>query len=556
MRWVVAAADAAGCESLAKSLGILPITAQVLINRGRQEVDSARAFLSPQMNDLADPDLLPGMEAAVERILLAIQRREKVLVYGDYDVDGTAATALLVKFLRLAGLDVEYHVPHRIEDGYGLRRSAIESFKSLGIGLIITVDCGIGAVAEGEYLRQEGIDLIVTDHHEPGNEVVSACSGVGVAFKLAWAVSKRFSDGRKSSGEFRKFLLDSLGLVALGTVADIVPLVGENRVFARYGLQALGSSCGPGLRALMDCSRIQGRAVKASDIAFRLGPRLNAAGRMADATLAIDLMMTEDEEAARGMAAELDRHNRDRQRLQNETFEHAREMVLGQPDFEGRRAIVLAHDAWHAGVIGIVASKLVDEFGRPAAMIAIEGSVGKGSARSVPGFHLFNALEGFRDRMISFGGHAGAAGFQIAVQNIAGLDEHLNRAAADLPEELFQPSMEVDAEVGLGDVTDLLVAELETLAPHGQGNPRPLFVVRDVRVAGRPRLMGMKGQHISFYVSDGRMSLRAVGFGLGEEVYDAILAGAKTCSLVFSPKVDTWTGDGALELEIKDISVE
>lgn len=572
-RWLIPTPDRALCESLARQVGVSPILAQVLVNRGVRDAAAARAFLNPQLNDLADPDLLPGIDAAVQRILAAARNREKVLVYGDYDVDGTAATALLVRFLRLVGIDADYYVPHRVQEGYGLNLPAMAEFRRRGVTLLITVDCGISSVAESDYAREHGIDLIITDHHEPGDRVATACavidpkltgslhpfrdlSGVGVAFKLAWAVAKRFSAGQRMSDEFRSFLLDSLGLVALGTVADIVPLMGENRVLARFGLRALSASAGPGLRALMECARVGSRQLHAVDVAFRLGPRLNAAGRMADAARAVELMMTDDEAAARLIAAELDRHNEDRQRLQSDTIAHAREMLLHEPAWESARVIVLAHDTWHPGVIGVVASKLVDEFNRPTALIAIEGAVGKGSARSIPGFHLYNALSGFRHRMLSFGGHAGAAGFQIALDDIADLRLHLIDAANALPAELFVPSVEVDAELTLGDVSEQLVSELEQLAPHGEGNRRPLFAVQSVRVAGVPRLMGMKGQHVSFYVSDGNVSHRVVAFHMGEALYDRILSGARTCSLVFSPRIDTWNGSGALELRAEDIRLE
>ncbi|MFH1730428.1 MAG: single-stranded-DNA-specific exonuclease RecJ [Planctomycetota bacterium] len=572
-RWLLPEPAPELCSSLSKGLGISPVVAQVLINRGISDAASARAFLNPDLNDLADPDLLPGMAAAVNRIYEAARRKEKILIYGDYDVDGTSATALLVRFFRLAGLDVEYYVPHRLEEGYGLNLEAISEFKRRGVRLIITVDCGVNAVGEAEHAQAEGIDLIITDHHEPGDQVAAACavvdpkltgsmhpykelSGVGVAFKLAWAVAKQFSEGRKMSEPFRQFLLNSLGLVALGTVADVVPLTGENRILARFGLPALGTASGPGLLALISCARIRNTRLTTRDVAFGLGPRLNAAGRMAEAALAIELMLTDDGIRAVEIAGELESHNTERRRLQEEAFEHAREMVLGQPDFESSRVIVLAHDSWHAGVIGIVASKLVEEFNRPAVMIALDGAVGKGSARSVHGFHLFNALEGFSGRMMSFGGHAAAAGFLIAAEHIPALREHLNQILADAAPELFLPSLDVDAEILLSDLTERFVSELQQLEPHGQANRPPLFLVHSLQIAGRPRLMGAKGQHISFYVSDGSVSYRAVAFGMGEGIYDKILAGARKCSVVFAAKTDTWNGTGELEVHVKDIEFE
>jgi single-stranded-DNA-specific exonuclease len=569
-RWLVCKPEPDLCRTLAGELHLSPVLAQVLVNRGLTEPDAARAFLEPRLRDLADPALLPGIEAALDRLDAAARNKEKILVYGDYDVDGTAATALLVRFLRQAGLDADYYVPHRIDEGYGLNLGAIDEFKRRGTGLIITVDCGVGAVEECEHARRNGIDVIVTDHHEPGDHIAPACavinpkltgslhpfrdlSGVGVAFKFAWAVADRFSPGDRMSKSFRRFLLDSLGLVALGTVADIVPLLGENRVLAKYGLIALTRSPSPGMRALMDCARLRGARVSSRDIAFGLGPRLNAAGRMANADLAIELMMTDDSGVGCEIAAKLERQNSERRKLQADIFEHAREEVVNQPGFESARSIVLAHETWHPGVVGIVASKLVDEFNRPTALIAVDGSGGRGSARSVPGFHMFNALDGFRDRMISFGGHAGAAGFEIATADIPDLREHLETVARQTDVELFQPSVEVDAEVAFGDLSPHLVQELEQLQPHGEANRRPLFVAHGLRVAGRPRLVGMAGKHVSFYVTDGRTSLRAIAFGLGEALYDRMLAGERDCSLVFSPRLDTWSGSGGLELRVKDV---
>jgi single-stranded-DNA-specific exonuclease len=572
-RWVLPTPDHRLSHSLTTHLSISPLTAQVLINRGCEDVETARKFLNPQLNELSDPHDIPGMDAAVERVYEAARNQERVLVYGDYDVDGAASTALLVRFLRSAGLDCDYYVPHRIAEGYGLNVEAISEFKKQGVGLIITVDCGVGAVDECLHAKACGIDMVVTDHHEPGEALAPAVAivnpklgdesnpcrdlaGVGVAFKLAWAVAKRFSTGQKMSDEFRQFMLNSLGLVALGTVADIVPLIGENRVLVKYGLTALANTPAPGLRALMDCARIRGNEITPRDVAFGLGPRLNAAGRMDNAELAVELMISDDTMRCHEIAATLDQHNIDRRKLQNDIFEHAREVFLSQPGSESAQAIVLAHKDWHPGVIGIVASKMVDEFNCPSALIAINGDVGKASARSVPGFNLFSTLEGFSDRLLSFGGHAMAAGFQIHVDQIDPLRTFLNEAASTYDPEMFHPTVDVDAEIELADLSERLLSELRQLTPHGAANRPPLFVAHGLRIAGRPRLMGLKGRHVSFYVSDGRQSFRAVAFGQGDTLYDEILASERNCSIVFSPRVDTRMDDGALELRIEDIRLD
>lgn len=568
-RWLFPEPDSALCKELTSTLGISPITAQVLLNRGITDPEAARKFLNPQLNDLARPELLPNMDAALDRLAHAARNREKVVVYGDYDVDGASATALLVRFFDLAGIDVEYYVPHRTREGYGLNVDAIDRLAERGADLIVTVDCGVGDVEEVARAHESGMAVIVTDHHEPGDEIAPAeavvnpkltgsmypfreLAGVGVAFKLAWALAERFAPGGRMSDEFRAFLLRSLALVGLGTIADVVPLIDENRVLAVYGLKMLEQTTDPGLRALIETARIRGGRLNARDVAFGLAPRLNAAGRMAAPRLATELLITDDSVRARKIAAALEGHNRARRKLQKETADQARQMFLEQDRPESARVIVLQREGWPAGVIGIVASRLVEEFGRPTALVAVEGKTGRGSARSVHGFHLFNAMGGFRDRLISFGGHEAAAGFEIAAADVPELREYLEEVAASHAPETFTPALEIDAEVRLADISERLISELERLAPHGAANHRPVFAVQDVQVAGKPRLIGMKGQHVSFYVSDGENSFRTVAFGMGERLYDSIMSGKRELSLAFSPRIDTWSGSGDVELHIKD----
>jgi len=569
-QWVLRDCEERERDGLVEALGISPIVAHLLCNRGLGSADAARDFLSPDLSRLHDPGLLPDIEKAVWRLRRAIGSQERILVYGDYDADGVTATSLLIQFLRVLGVEAAHYIPNRVEEGYGLHAEAVKAAAEEGVNLIVTVDCGTSAAAEVELARQLGMDVIVTDHHEPPHTVPRACavvnpkltgslypfrdlSGVGVAFKFAWAVAQSFSPGKRVSEEFRQFLLDAIGMVAVGTVADVVPLVGENRIFAIYGLHALRRSTSPGIAALVRQARVADKPLTPRDISFGIGPRLNAAGRLAQAGLCVELLTSDSPERAAAIARELDGKNRERQRIQSAILSDARRRLAEANDLEGRRAIVLADEGWHAGVVGIVAAKIAEEFCRPTILLSLDGEIARGSARSVPHFDLFEAVEACEDVLLSYGGHRQAAGMRLLRSEV---DRFRQRFEAEALRKLadWEPCgmLEVDLGVSLASVTRGLVEDLERLSPYGEGNRPPVLACSDVAVAGRPTLMGGQGQHVSFYVQQGGHSLRAVGFRMGG-IYDVLAAGDVTCDIAFTPKINSFRGIEEVELELCDV---
>ena len=543
--------------------------ATILINRGIVDEKAASFFLNPQLRDLVNPSLLPDIDKAAERIRQAALTNQKVVVYGDYDVDGTAGVALLVQFFNLLNMNVTYYVPHRIKEGYGLNVNAIRQFTSDDVQLLITVDCGINAVEEINSARGAGIDIIVTDHHEPGPEVPQAyavinpklpgspypfrhLSGVGVAFKLVWALAQKLSGAEKVQPEFRDFLKDALGLVGLGTIADVVPLIGENRVLAKFGLEALRNSRSPGVRALIESAGLDRMPLSSHHVSFRLAPRLNAAGRMAEASLCVELLTTDSTERARRIAAQLDESNRERQQIQSEVLCSVREKISREIDLGNEMVVVLADQNWHAGVLGIVASKVVDDYYRPTILVALDEDVGKGSGRSIPQFNLFDALTECEDKLISFGGHSQAAGIKIKHENIDAFRDALNAyAAAKLDHSTLVCSLDIEAAVELDDMTDELVSNIEKLAPYGEGNRPPIFCANNVRVVGSPRLVGKEDRHLTFYVRQNNSSFRCIAMGMAD-LYDQC-ARRQDCDLAFKVKRSEHNGTSSVELEVVDI---
>jgi len=569
VRWRMAPEVSTDVESLVRAVGVTPLTARLLCNRGVSDPGAARTFLRPSLSDLHDPFLLPQMEEAADRIHEAVKRGQRVVVYGDYDVDGITATAILLRCLGLLGAEGRYHIPDRLTEGYGLNAEAVRALAGEGARLLVTVDCGINAVAEVALARKLGMDVIVTDHHEPGEEVPSGAllvnpklpgggypfrelSGAGLAFKLAWALGKRFSAGRRVSPEFREFLLDTVSLAGLGTIADVVALRGENRVLARYGLMGLADSGAVGIRALCEASGVGAGRLSVFDVGFKLAPRLNAAGRLGSARRCVELLTTTSEERARAIAAELNVENARRQRLQEAITEEARAMLADDGGVEGRRSIVLAREGWHAGVLGIVAARLAEEFWRPAILLTLEGDEGHGSGRSIGPVNLFEALCACAGRLEGFGGHAMAAGLRLKRSEVERFAEEFEAAvAARLGPEDLRPTMGLDAEVRMGDITRALVGELEQMEPFGVGNPEPLLLALDVGIGGEVRRMGSDGRHISFWARQDGVAIRTVGFGMGG-LADA-LADAGVCSMVVVPRLNRWRGRESVELEARDI---
>ena len=572
-RWIFSPPNKSLQSEIASKLKISHLLAQVLINRGIIDITSAKNFLQPQIAALGDPSLLPDIEKASIRINEAVRKKEKIVIYGDYDVDGLSATALMYRCLKLVGAQVSYYIPERLEEGYGLNTDAIKKLKEGGADVILTVDCGINACREADVARSFGIDLIITDHHQPGQEIPNAfavvnpklktsqCafkhfSGVGIAFKLAWAIGQHFSPHKKVSAEFKDFLLNAVGLVALGTIADVVPLLGENRILTKYGLSALQYTEIPGLRALLDIADLSNTNLDAFHVGYRLGPRLNAPGRVGNAGIVVEMLTTTCSERALEIANFLDSENKRRQDIQVDIMVSARKKVMNEINLDETTAIVLADQAWHPGIIGIIASKIVEEFNRPTVMIAIAEDIGHGSARSIPSFHILEALEYCKSTLLSVGGHAQAAGLKIHPDNINEFRLMLNSTTSQrLSKTDLVPILNIDAEVTLSMLSKALVAELARLSPYGEGNPLPLFAAMNLKVVGQPRRIGSKGQHLSFYVKQGDVAIRAVAFGMGEQ-FERLKQNGKTCSLAFAVKINNWMDGDNLELEIKDIKFD
>lgn len=502
------------------------------------------------------------MEQAVSRLSSAVADGETVCVYGDYDVDGITSAALLIDFFRRIGLTCFYHIPLRMEEGYGLSGDGLAAAAARGAGIVVSVDCGITAVAEAEFCRSLGMDLIITDHHVPGQTIPSACAvinplqpgcpfpfkylaGVGVAFNLMIALRSRLrEEGHFDSGN-EPNLREYLDMVALGTIADIVPLVDENRIFVKHGLVELTSSGRAGIEALKEVAGVRGE-VSCGAVGFRLAPRLNAAGRLEDAALGVELLLCRDRQKANAMAADLDAGNSERQALEQGILEDALSMVRNDPSLRKRKSIVLASDAWHQGVIGIVASRIVDIYHRPTILIALQEGTGRGSGRSVPRFHLHDALKACSQHLVKFGGHKYAAGLSIDETTLEAFVESFDQVACGLlsPEDLV-PELSVDAVLDADEITQALAESLALLAPFGMGNPEPLFMLEKVRVAD---LRVLKERHLKLRLTDGNKSFEAIGFNMaeGRDI-------PETVSVAFSLQINEWNGRETVQLRLRDI---
>lgn len=570
-RWHLLPHDPSAAKQLADAAKTSQVVAQLLLNRGITEPGAARTFLDAPLAALHAPELLPHIPEAANRIVQAVAAGRKVCIYGDYDVDGTTGTAILLGVLKLIGGEPEFYVPNRLDEGYGLNAEAIRQLAASGVVLLVTVDCGITSVAEAEEAKRLGVELIVTDHHEfaatlpradvlvhprlPGSAYPHAgLSGAGVAFKLAWAIAQRASGSERVSPKLREFLLDSLGLAALGLVADVVPLRDENRAFVRHGLERLAKRPSPGLKALCQVAKVgDAKPIRSDDIGFRLAPRLNAAGRLDCARLVVELLTTKNPERAEEIAEYLENLNGQRQALERKITTHAKDLVEAH-GYHDDAGIVLASPEWHAGVIGIVASRLVDAYARPALLAALKPNdePSSGSGRSVPGFPLHEALKACNGVLESHGGHAAAAGFRVRPSQVDALRERFVQFAKGqfhgVPPE---PTLTLEAEVPLSALTLSLLKELDKLEPYGAENPRPRFLAAGLTVEG-PRRIGQSERHLSFRVRQGGSVMRAVAFGMGDRL-DELMAKGGECCLVFTPKLNEWQGNRAVEMEVSDL---
>jgi single-stranded-DNA-specific exonuclease len=524
MRWIPKTADSNLIDTLALQLsadaslrGHAHVLAPLLVNRGMADAESAQRFLFPSLDHLHAPELMTGLTAAVERIDAAIERKEPILVYGDYDVDGTMAVIILKTAIELCGGAADFHVPHRIREGYDMRDDVIERAAAAGIRLIISVDMGIRAFAPAETAQRLGVDLIVTDHHLPGPDGVpralavvnpnqSGCDypykqlcGAGVAFKLAQGLMARRLDAK----DRKKLLLSFMKVVAIATIADAVPLTGENRVFAALGLDALRKAVNPGLKALLEVTQISAKRPPTSgEVGFRIAPRINAAGRMDVARDVIELFSVKDPVRARELAAKLDQLNTDRQEEERRILKAVDDRFSGDPALCDAYCIVVDGDGWHRGVIGITATRIVERYNRPTVVISREGEEAFGSGRSIRAFHLLEAIESCSGLFSRYGGHSHACGFAMPVANVEELRTRLDAfARARLTLADFDPVLDLDAELWLGDVTPELFQALRLLEPYGVGNHEPVFAARGVQLAAPPRIM--KEKHVKLKVRAG-----------------------------------------------------
>lgn len=540
---------------LSKALGISKILAQVLINREIKNPEKAREFLGAKLEHLLDPYSFAQMHKVVELIRRAAKNKERVMVFGDYDADGITGVALLKNVLCRAGLKTEYCLPDRIKEGYGLNKNVLRLAKKKNIKLLITVDCGTNDDERIKELRRHNIEVIITDHHEPVNFRTSPASsilnpklkdsnyaykdlaGVGVVYKLCQAIM----------GER---LFDELDLVSLGTVADVAPLTGENRIMVKEGLLRLSRTKKAGIKALIEASGIKDKAVSSHFISYILGPRLNASGRLGYAETGLNLLLSQKEAQAQLLARTINGHNRQRQEIESKILEEAHDLINRDINFKEHKIIVVAKENWHHGVLGIVASRLADRFHRPAVVISLNDDLCRGSARSIKNFHLFEALSECRHLLEAFGGHRHAAGLMIARENIKDFKKSINRLAQEklLLEDLL-PRIDVDMELTFRDLNEKVIAEFESLQPFGEGNPEPLLYTRNLKLKSQPQVLSR--QTLKFWVTDGNMTLPAIGFGMGS--FKESLLSSESFDLVYSLSVDNWQGEASLLLEVKDI---
>jgi single-stranded-DNA-specific exonuclease len=561
--WEPMPCDIAAVARLASELNVSDVTARLLCIRGLGDAALAQQFLTPSLADLHDPFALAGMGAAIERILGAIERKERIAIHGDYDVDGVTSTVILRRALELLGADVTHFIPERLRDGYGLQPAALDRLHADGVRLVISVDCGIRGIEAAQRARELGIDLIITDHHEPDTELPQAlavinpkrhdCSypdknlaGVGVALKVVQALCAR--TGHSS------WLPAFVKVAAIGTLADVVPLTGENRIIAKLGLAML--SKGPhkiGLRSLLDVCGLTGKDIDSYHIGFVLAPRVNAAGRMSSPDIAARLLLAADEGMAveaRDLAEQLNTENVRRQQEEAEIVTQARKAVETDLEIGARTVIVVAGEGWHRGVIGIVASKLVDAFHRPAIVLSIDGGVAHGSCRSIPSFNMLAALESCPELMIKFGGHKQAAGLTIEAGRIREFRGRVNDFAdACLAPDDLRPRLWIDGALAFGAINERITSELTTLAPFGAGNPRPVFRASRVEIVDGPRRI--KERHLKMaFKQDGRV-MRGIAWRASER--ESFVTEHKAAiDVAFSLEEDTWNGERYLQLNVAD----
>jgi single-stranded-DNA-specific exonuclease len=557
--------DEYAVKSLADSLNFSEVLARLLIHRDIKNFSQSKLFFRPTIDSLHDPFLMDGMETATTRVIQALTENQSICIYGDYDVDGTCSTALLYMFLKELGANVEYYIPKRLTEGYGISRSGIDYVKSRDVSLLISVDCGITAVEETKYANELGLDLIICDHHQPKEQIPEAyavldplkpgcsypfkyLSGAGVAFKLAQGVSERIGK--------RDLPMQYLDLVALAGAADIVPLVDENRVLVKEGLNLINSNPRPGIEALIESSNLNPGNLSSGQVVFTIAPRVNAAGRLGDAERAVELFVTKDKNEAREYAKILESENYQRRRIDEDTLDEALNIIENSLDLDVEIPIVLHQESWHPGVIGIVASRLVEKYYRPTIMLTTVDGVAKGSARSIANFNIYEALEKCKDVLIHFGGHKAAAGLAVEIDKIDEFKERFGQVVRESMtlEDLF-PEIHIDSPLKFSEITPKFLRIIDQFAPFGPGNMRPIFLSEGVEIAGNPRIIGNNHLLTSLKQTGSDKVFDAIGFNMGE-YYDLIKGNHHQINIVYT--IDKTVRDGRTfpQLRFKDLRVK
>jgi single-stranded-DNA-specific exonuclease len=567
-KWKLKEAGDKNAEKLlSKEFGIHPVISQILVNRGIQDIEVVRRYLYPSLNDLHSPFLMKDMKKGVSRLLKAIHEKEKIIIYGDYDADGITSVVILYKFIKEVTPNIDYYIPDRINEGYGLKIPAIDKFKKNNVSLIITVDCGISDVEQIAYAQSIGIDTIVLDHHEMSGILPHAMAaidpnrddcafpfkglaGVGIAYNFLIAFRGSLNKEGFWKNKNQPNLKEYLDIVALGTIGDIAPLIDENRIFVKIGLELITEGQRPGIKALKEVSGVDNQPIDSFKASFSLIPRINAAGRIASPLDAVRLLLTEDMTEARALAERLDSYNRNRQLMEKKILSEILEIINNDASIEKMNSFVFASDKWHPGIIGIVASRLVELFNRPAFVISIKNGLGKGSGRSVSGFNIYKGIQQCAPLLLSYGGHYHAAGISIKEENINEFSRFLDEITLNSlqsPDIISQ--IVIDSECRIEDINLKLIEQLEILAPFGSQNPEPLLYAHNIQVSS-PTIVG--NNHLKMSIRSNGSSYDSIWFNMGKHL--PALIGAHL-DIVFTPQINNWNGASDIQLKMKDVNI-
>lgn len=574
MDWSLRRPDAQAVAELVRTERVPILVARLLVNRGFEAGKAVREHLQPQLTRLHDPFLLPNMRAATQRLTRALRDGETILVHGDYDVDGVTGTTLLMRLFRLLGGKAVWHIPNRLTDGYSFGAHSVERARECGATVVVSVDNGTSAGETIQDLLDAGVDTIVTDHHEaPLGALPNATAivnpklpdstypfrelcGAAVAFKLAWGMCQEISGASRVREDLRQYLVDAMSYVAIATVCDVVPLVDENRILAHYGLRTLAQSSFPGVVSLLKRCKLSDRKLSAEDVGFQIGPRINASGRLGSAAQAVELLLADDVESADRLAQVLDDLNEERRRIERELVVQAMAAAEHFSDAERYPVLVIAGQGWHQGVIGIVASRLVDAFDRPALVIGLDGDEGRGSARSVPGFSVLEAMHGGRSHMLRYGGHSQAAGCEVRADEVDALREAICQRARSIVADSSDDKrpLVIDTEIPLEQLTPTLMHQIDRLEPFGTDNADPILTAQDVRLSEPARIIGKDRTHLMLQVRQGSQVFKALGFGMADR--EPELRMGKRIDIAFTPRWNTFRGQTKLELLLRDLRTE